>query len=126
MKRPLKFRAWNGEKMLEWDRLNSLKYVIDNPSIIVMQYTGIKDKKGKEIYEGDILLFTWNPFFDEPGGLFEYRLPVEYDDVWGCFVMKIYSSDGDLCKVAVGSPAENELHNEVIGNIYENPELLAK
>lgn len=80
----------------------------------LMQYTGIKDKNGKEIYEGDILKIN-------VAGVINKRVKVVYEN--GAF--------GVYWK-AWGAPRE-ELHYfnsfcntefEVIGNIYENPELL--
>ena len=75
---------------------------------IIMQYTGLKDKNGKEIYEGDIVqdFQKFNADVKFMNGAFKY-----------C------SSDG--CPVEflnIVSIMEDKL--EVIGNIYENPELL--
>lgn len=67
-----------------------------------MQYTGLKDKNGKEIYEGDITT---------DGDMIcrvEYDVPV--------FTLKSISNGNDY------NPFYENL--EVIGNIYENPELL--
>src|SRR5690348_8912819 len=75
----------------------------------VGQYTGLKDKNGNEIYEGDIMKF---PFYSQA-----------FEIVWnndGCYYEGIYhdgSDDFAMCK----SEAEA---SEVIGKIYENPELL--
>lgn len=93
---------------------------------VLMQFTGLHDKNGKEIYEGDRVRFRWNPILGLPSDSqqWEYTLPVSYYAKWGCFVMLIPSIKGDNCPVAAGSPAEAGQPIEVIGNIYENPELL--
>ena len=80
------------------------------------QCTGLKDKNGKLIYEGDIL-----------GGTFG-NLYVHYCDNCKQFQLKVndygcMACDGDLhWYEVVEAEEQNEL--EVIGNIYENPELL--
>lgn len=75
-------------------------------NMILMQYTGLKDKNGKEIYEGDIFKA---PHHFGPGGWDERIGVVEWDDEdgyqWNYWRLKKL---------------------EVIGNIYENPELLNK
>jgi len=67
------------------------------------QYTGLKDKNGKEIYEGDIMLFL-----DE-------RYQVIYFDSYAAFMLQ-HSNGNDLKNIYT-----SEI---IIGNIHENPELL--
>lgn len=77
---------------------------VNNP--ILMQFTGLKDKNGKEIYEGDI-------FQDEEDGSCEF---VEWDNEFGGWSTQAWYSVGEFAQAAE--------RLEVIGNIYENPELL--
>lgn len=116
MNREIKFRAWDGEKMTGQIRLefaHGLRLIstsdlgfgmIGDDKCIIMEYTGMKDKNGKEICEGDIVK---NEFTS---------------------INKIVFSDGGF-KVTSGTSVGNYLGHfvenlEVIGNIYENPELL--
>jgi uncharacterized phage protein (TIGR01671 family) len=71
--------------------------------IDLMQYTGLKDKNGKEIYEGDIMKSKW---------IVVWR----YESA--CFVVENKSLGFKDMYVPLTAS-----HNEVIGNIYENPEL---
>lgn len=119
MKREIKFRCWNSsqKEMFHYDpkecgyEMRGDECFTDVPFSIltdeetwkVMQYTGLKDKNGKEIYEGDVI------------NLYPNRIRVvEYSEPNGAFMER----GGSL----------NQLHSgeemEVIGNIYENPELL--
>lgn len=76
---------------------------------IIMQYTGLKDKNGKEIYEKDV-------YNDKIHGL---RI-IEYNESQACYV-SLLLRDKEL-----GNPIhfDNRSEIEIIGNIYENPELL--
>lgn len=110
--RDIKFRGWCSDDQImethdEWkdlvDYIEGMAYRCD----VLMQYTGLKDKNGVEIYEGDIL-HELDPTSFEPKELVFYPEKGCYL-AGGCFFT-----------------AENIKRNEwvVIGNIYQNPELL--
>lgn len=118
--RDFKFRAWDKEKkaMLEPSSINwkngqlwvcdshgdnKIEYELINPTAELMQYTSLKDKNKKEIYEGDIVRTQNETEYDtEP-----------LDEA-------VYFGGGAFYPVST-APSEAW---EVIGNIYENPELL--
>jgi hypothetical protein len=100
--REIKFRIWDNVNYmsspftLQYVQSGKIQFTDD---VKIMQYTGLKDKNGKEIYEGDILSF---PSFEEGTG-------------------KIVVKDAmrDWSHI-------NNLHNlEIIGNVYESLELLS-
>ncbi len=132
--REIKFRAWNrlNGKMYEnvgyrnglifidydydeydfeceGDIIINSNYILDEDITEIMQYTGLKDKNGNEIYEGDIV--------EELNG---ERHPIVYEeyrfDVYG-----FYDTGYDI---AGDGFSEGSDKFKVIGNIYENPELL--
>ena len=103
MKREIKFRFF--DKSLNRILYRHLeKYDVEHPDIEVMQYTGLKDKNGKEIYEGDIISHD-NGFYK----MFENR-EVKFWE--GAFVAGRCTANDALvsfnCQMCV----------EVIGNIY--------
>lgn len=122
--RELKFRAWNNgdRKMLfnvsilqeapesEYGSLvkNKITGVVGIERSHIMQYTGPKDKKGKEIYEGDIL---------------EGGLEVVWVQICGGWKFNPSKNNTDISfmESVVNFPYDEV---EIIGNIYENPELL--
>tara|TARA_R100000773_G_C4205877_1_gene106800 strand:- start:276 stop:659 length:384 start_codon:yes stop_codon:yes gene_type:complete len=125
--REIKFRAWDGinKKMVYGATPDnpSSSWVLALPDeIIKMQYTGLKDKNGKEIYEGDIVTGKYK------------NLNVEWDFKSIVCFDTINDSDGYANCVILGWVTTNgsSLHDlvdygcEIIGNKYENPKLLEK
>jgi uncharacterized phage protein (TIGR01671 family) len=114
--REIKFRAWDGEEMRYTFSVQSNgDGVLYSGGIVdwkLMQFTGLKDKNGKEIFEGDICS-TYN--IDEPSNLID---TVVFDD--GSFV---FQNDYKLSAELRGFKSD---YIEIIGNIYEHPELLNK
>lgn len=86
------------------------EYVAEPEEIIIEQYTGLKDKNGKEIYEGDILQDE-----SKDTAVVIWR---EYQAEWGIKWIHIGIEDSLSHRMEWGHL------NEIIGNIHENPELL--
>jgi len=117
--REIKFRAWDETNKIMFTPESQIGHLwsfdcingIPQSSGILMQYTGLKDKNGKEIYEGDIIGYYMD---NELSPECYFISPVEY---WAsAFKVK---HEGWLFLECIESP-------EVLGNIYENPELLEK
>lgn len=121
--REIKFRAWD-KKRAKWLDDNSWEghfddfYFTDlnkvlagfNENIVLMQYTGLKDKNGKEIYEGDII---------KESGKTLHIVRLDTVQFMG-FVPFTYCYDGyDCCRIEA-------VECEVIGNVYENKELFIR
>ena len=126
--RELKVRIWNGYLTKEYKAYDRCHIAMDGPYVrikayqydndyAIEQYTGINDKNGKEIYEGDII---------------QEVLDFDNDDIDGTFKYRVFWDEGTLCWSL--APIGNEsIHDdlwecnssvEVIGNIHENPELI--
>ena len=142
--RPIKFRAWDSGRKEMFD-VFSIQFHTDvngNPwrsvgeldttnvnaifegrhkrqgtDYVLMQFTGLHDKSGKEIWEGDIVKLLGNPVFRSP----DYIAQVIFDSEQARFSIILngcqYAGDGSLLYTRLEE-------KEVIGNIYENPELL--
>ena len=127
--RDIKFRAWNtkgiiysGETDIKFyieaktgkpktlERFPDGQFDLMGVNWLIMQYTGLKDKNGVEIYEGDIIK---HPDY--------YRnTPVIFDDWYSRFACQADEDDEsiELNKYTIKAAVK------VLGNIYENPELL--
>jgi uncharacterized phage protein (TIGR01671 family) len=143
----LKFRLWDESKK-EWstgrDFLISLdgevlfgeksKYEYECRDQIVQQYTGLKDKNGKEIYEGDLII---NETSDEDWGNPQLVVWSKYEEVGFAVAVslnKMHSPSYHLHELnhsILGSIFQEQYplnqtmgRYEVVGNIFENPELL--
>ena len=125
--REIKFRAWDksNERILSGAALcvsvqgNAFGvYKLDETNeclgneedFELMQYTGLKDCQGNEIYEGDIIQYTATDITGEP---ITYRWPVKLQE--GCY----------LCGHRPLREILKYFKGEKLGNIYESPELLA-
>ncbi|MED1801807.1 YopX family protein [Brevibacillus porteri] len=148
--REIKFRAWNGKELIsavypksnykfevDWDgkfklhTFNERQEITDEygeswkqpiwstvEDAVIMQFTGLRDKNGKEIYEGDILRY---PDAYDSGSDWEETLSVgaiEWDASQAQFTVTNRHSVDLECLF------EDIDEAEVIGNIYENPDLL--
>lgn len=136
--REYKFRAWckNKNTMIEnyvtgvdsYGELNvahfhSSAYNASSvPNLVLMQYTGLNDKNGKEVYEGDVVKVYINSSSDD-----YLRLEANYLDN-----NKWRNEDAYiLLKISIPETyyeewCDNGEKIEIIGNIYEHPELLSE
>jgi len=121
----VRFRAWDKKnkkmvnvRQINWNDRGEIEYINGDEAsnFVLMQYTGLKDKNGREIYEGDIV--KWQSVYV---GVYVTEVGV-VDFQHGCFGIKYKSHNGT--NVFWSFTGKEDL--EVIGNIYESPELIEK
>jgi len=126
MKREIKFRAWYENKMhrvisyhietgMVTIPLMRFPFTQDVVPEAVVEYTGLKDENGEEIYEGDIMKVI------DPMGEDDNQCVAELEK--GCYSYESARGFGDYDITSIGWAMEMDFFFEVIGNIYENPEL---
>ena len=122
MKREIKFRGKRiDNKKWVYGFLADEEYINDIDSIdlssievdidTVGQFTGLFDKNGKEIYEGDIIKG------------FDITIEVWYSEDRACFIAEMKEPQNDMMDILGGYDTERM---EIIGNIYDNPNLIKK
>lgn len=125
-----KFRAWdketksmNGMAEIYRNRNQEIELHARDESITLMQWTGLIDTNGKEIFEGDILKVTDGYSWLEVE--YSWLEVVSFNEHKGMFVSKEIHKNTDILESPLWNLFITDLLQiEIIGNIYENPELL--
>ena len=136
--RAIKFRAWDGFEMIYFFCLSAtgVIFLLTDPlgfkrttptrvfqtdsNYILMQYTGLKDSKGVEIYEGDIVEY-YRKTYSNIGEVVYSNNHASY---------QISTTNKYMVPIRIGFSGlygeNDEILVKIIGNLYENPELLPK
>jgi uncharacterized phage protein (TIGR01671 family) len=115
-----RFRAWNvcddelkGGMLYDVQNETDFDYFLESKKLVVEQCTGLKDKNGRLIYEGDIVCWTRA----QTDGDVDSICPIVFDN--------------DMCSFgpllnghSLWMPHQTDSRMKVLGNIHENPELL--
>lgn len=94
-------------------------FEVEIGNAIIMQSTGLHDKNGKEIFEGDIVKRYRSPFFKAK---WEYQIETVIKEEASLLLGREFGKN--FGTIPFNSPFAKSVLLEVIGNIYENPELL--
>lgn len=139
MTREIKFRAWDldkkemyaaipnfeGKSALLWYGYELQESGSEDP---IMQYTGLKDKNGVEIYEGDIVLIPSEDCVETMDGHSRYETNNILAEIvispFGVLFISDELNDGYISLFALEDEYCDKEDLEVIDNIYENEELL--
>ncbi len=137
MSRQIKFRVWDNTNRLMLypydgymfpgdtigtDHTGVKASLFKRRELVFLQHTGLKDKGGKEIYEGDII-----------AGFPDGTVWVKWDDIYACWAAawdeEFDDQDGETRIREMTDLLQNHMENcgmnqSVVGNVHENPELL--
>ena len=129
--RKMKFRCWRkdlkamhtvraidyvAKTVATWARTGSYGIVGFN-QVEFMQVTGLGGEEGQDIYDGDIIEID-NDYGDS------FMHLIEYNEEWGGYYVDMSNGDGEECLGLHDEQSRGLMHFKVIGNKYENPELL--
>lgn len=130
--RIFKFRGWDTKKKkMEYDigvfeewPIDRANHTYDTPNVeiefledvIIQQFTGLKDKNGKNIYEGDIISYKTLQGIKYQ----QIKFIIDQDNIGGVYISPLSAGDGCGCCASCLKGGDVE----IVGNIYENPNLL--
>lgn len=138
-----RFRAWDSNRNImllpdikddagldewyggEWPIFNVILECVQKGGWTLMQSTGLVDKNGKEIFEGDVALTLRDEFYATVPQTKEKAI-IYYDIYYASYMLKAVVNNGIHTFEEVGGFLRDEIGSslEIIGNIYENGDLL--